>query len=93
LTSKRRKSSSSGDIDFDDILKEMGFEGFRDIFNAIFEGREVSDAAFMKILDDDHKARFQKELDNNAAKKKDTRETKNEQFQGVSDHDLSTPKK
>jgi len=70
----------------------MGFGGFRDIFNAIFEGREVSNADFMKILDDDNKARFQKELDNDAAKKKDTRETKNEQFQGVSDHDLSTPK-
>jgi hypothetical protein len=40
LISKRRKSSTSDDIvDFDDIFKDMGFRGFRDIFEQIFGDR------------------------------------------------------
>ena len=67
--------SSIRDVaDFDDIFKDIGFGGFRDIFEAIFEARgdEINDANLMKLLDDNHRARFQKELE--IAEKKDTRD-------------------
>jgi hypothetical protein len=43
LTSKRRKKSTShgNDADFDEIFKDMGFGGFRDIFDGIFKGKNI----------------------------------------------------
>jgi hypothetical protein len=89
---RRHKSPSSRDYtNFDDIFKDMGFGGFRDIFEAIFERREIDDAKIIKMLDPENKAKFQKEL---ADKTEDGEKgvIENEQFRGVSGHDLSADK-